>query len=108
MTGAARADGEERIGRRGGPGQEAHHGAAAGLARPTGLRATSGQGHVTLDWDPVPGAAGYLVYRAAGEPYQPLDHGGGDVLAGPAGPYADTPGGPGGVRHHGLAEGAGV
>ncbi len=33
--------------------------------------------NVTLDWDPVPGAAGYLVYRAAGEPYQPLDHGGG-------------------------------
>jgi len=58
MRGEARADWEERIGRRGVPGQEAHHGAAAGLARPTGLRATSGQGHVTLDWDPVPGAAG--------------------------------------------------
>jgi xylan 1,4-beta-xylosidase len=63
----------------------------------------SGQGHVTLDWDPVPGAAGYLVYRAAGEPYQPLDHGGGDVLAVPAGPYADTSGEPGRVRHYALA-----
>src|SRR6516165_6083753 len=77
--------------------------AAAGLARPTGLRAVSGQGHVTLDWDPVPGAAGYLVYRAAGEPYEPLDHGGGDVLAVPAGPYADTSGEPGRIRHYAVA-----
>ena len=62
-----------------------------------------GRGHVTLDWDPVPGAAGYLVYRAAGEPYEPLDHGGGDVLAVPAGPYADTSGEPGRVRHYAVA-----
>ncbi len=103
MTDDARADWEERIGRRGLPGQEGHHGAAAGLARPTGLRAVAGQGHVTLDWDPVPGAAGYLVYRAAGEPYQPLDHGGGDVLAVPAAPYADTSGEPGRVRHYAVA-----
>jgi xylan 1,4-beta-xylosidase len=103
MTDDARADWEERIGRRGVPGQDAHHGAAGGLAPPTGLRAVSGQGHVTLDWDPVPGAAGYLVYRAAGEPYQPLDHGGGDVLAVPAGPYADTSGEPGKIRHYALA-----
>ncbi|HEV2256739.1 MAG TPA: hypothetical protein VGS06_26695 [Streptosporangiaceae bacterium] len=103
MTDNARADWEERIGRRGVPGQDARHGAAAGLAPPAGLRATSGQGHVTLDWDPVPGAAGYLVYRAAGEPYQPLDHGGGDVLAVPAGPYADTSGEPGRVRHYAVA-----
>jgi xylan 1,4-beta-xylosidase len=103
VTDNARADWEGRIGRRGVPGQDAHHGAAAGLARPAGLRAVPGQGHVTLDWDPVPGAAGYLVYRAAGEPYQPLDHGGGDVLAVPAGPYADTSGEPGRVRHYALA-----
>src|SRR5580704_14352129 len=99
----ARADWEERIGRRGGPGQEGHQGAAAGLARPAGLRATSGRGQVTLDWDPVPGAAGYLVYRAAGEIYEPLDHGGGDVLAVPAGPYADTSGEPGRLRHYAVA-----
>jgi xylan 1,4-beta-xylosidase len=103
MTDDVRADWEERIGRRGVPGQDAHHGAAACLARPAAPRAVSGQGHVTLDWDPVPGAAGYLVYRAAGEPYQPLDHGGGDVLAVPAGPYADTSGEPGRVRHYALA-----
>jgi xylan 1,4-beta-xylosidase len=103
MTDGARADWEERIGRRGVPGPEEHGGPAARLARPGGLRATSGRGHVTLDWDPVPGAAGYLVYRAAGEPYEPLDHGGGDVLAVPAGPYADTSGEPGRVRHYAVA-----
>jgi xylan 1,4-beta-xylosidase len=99
----ARAGWERRFGRRGVPGQEGHGAPAAGLARPGGLRATSGRGHVTLDWDPVPGAAGYLVYRAVGEPYEPLDHGGGDVLAVPAGPYADTSGEPGRVRHYAVA-----
>jgi xylan 1,4-beta-xylosidase len=58
-----------------------------------------------LDWDPVPGAAGYLVYRAeaAGGPYEPLDHGGGDVLAVPAGPYADTSVEPGRDRYYAVA-----
>jgi hypothetical protein len=74
------------------------------LAAPAGLRAVPGRGHVTLDWEPVPGAAGYLVHRAddAAGPFEPLDHGGGDVLAVPAGPYGpdpakirtDAPGGP--------------
>ncbi len=111
---AARADWEKRLGPRGaadrgtaprgtaghGTAQDAaahdgtgQRGSAAGsLAPPAGLRATPGRGHVTLDWQPVPGAAGYLVHRAARPrgPYRPLDHGGGDVLAVPAGPYADT------------------
>jgi xylan 1,4-beta-xylosidase len=100
---AARADWEERIGRRGVPGENGHHGPAARLAPPGRLRAVPGRGHVTLDWDPVPGAAGYLVFRAAGEPYEPLDHGGGDVLAVPAGPYVDTSGEPGRVRHYAVA-----
>jgi xylan 1,4-beta-xylosidase len=58
-----------------------------------------------LDWDPVPGAVGYLVYRdgTTGESYQPLDHGGGDVLAVPAGPYADTSGEPGRIRYYAVA-----
>jgi xylan 1,4-beta-xylosidase len=61
-------------------------------AAPGDLHATAGRGQVTLDWSPVGGAAGYLVHRAAhpSGPFQPLDHGGGDVLAVPAGPYADT------------------
>ena len=71
---------------------------------PSGLRAVPGRGHVMLDWAPVPGAAGYLVHRAARAvgPYQPLDHGGGDVLAVPAGPYADTTG-DGGVAYYAVA-----
>ena len=54
----------------------------ARLARP---------GALTLDWDRVPGAAGLLVYRAAGDPFQPLDHGGGDVLARPGRGRTPTP-----------------
>ena len=59
---------------------------------------------MTLDWEPVPGAAGYLVHRAddAAGPYQPLDHGGGDVLAVPGAPYADTSG-DGRVRYYAVA-----
>ncbi|MGP4098520.1 GH39 family glycosyl hydrolase [Nonomuraea sp. KM90] len=33
------------------------------LEAPSGLRAVPGAGHVTLTWDPVPGAIGYLVHR---------------------------------------------
>jgi xylan 1,4-beta-xylosidase len=49
---------------------------------------------VTLDWDPVDGAVGYLVHRAttADGPYEPVDHGGNDVLAVPHPPYVDTSG----------------
>ena len=62
------------------------------LAAPTGLRAASGRGHVTLDWQPVEGAIGYLVQRGSSPhgPFEVIDHGGGDVLAVPAPPYADT------------------
>ena len=98
----ARADWERRIGRRGLPGRDAR---AGRLPRPGGLRAEAGRGHVTLDWDPVPGVAGYLVYYAdrSGGPFEPLDHGGGDVLAVPAGPYADTSGEAGRVRYYAVA-----
>ncbi len=98
----ARADWERQIGRRGVPGLGAR---AGSLPQPGGLRAAPGRGHVTLDWDPVPGAAGYLIYRAdrSGGPFEPLDHGGGDVLAVPAGPYADTSGEAGLVRYYAVA-----
>ncbi|MFI6819023.1 hypothetical protein ACIBG7_41975 [Nonomuraea sp. NPDC050328] len=33
------------------------------LPAPAGLRARPGAGHVTLTWEPVPGAIGYLVHR---------------------------------------------
>ena len=91
LTAGARADWEARIGR------AAAGVAAAGLlAPPAGLRATPGRGQVTLDWDPVDGAVGYLVHRADGAgPLRVLDHHGGDVLAVPHPPYADTTGEPG-------------
>src|SRR5271155_2444520 len=102
---AARADWEHRIGRRGVPGQDSDGGAAVDLPPPSRVRTTPGRGHVTLDWDPVPGAVGYLVYRdgSDGGSYQPLDHGGGDVLAVPAGPYADTSVQPGRLRRYAVA-----
>jgi xylan 1,4-beta-xylosidase len=98
----ARADWERWIGRRGVPGLDAR---ADSWPQPGGLRAAPGRGHVTLDWDPVPGAAGYLVYRGdrPDGPFEPLDHGGGDVLAVPAGPYADTSGDAARVRYYAVA-----
>jgi len=65
---------------------------AADLPAPTGLVALTGRGQVTLHWDPVEGAIGYAVHRATGPsgPFTVVDHGGGDVLAVPHGPYADT------------------
>jgi xylan 1,4-beta-xylosidase len=89
----ARADWAARVGRRtGGVGE------SAGLPpAPTGLRATPGRGQVTLDWDTVPGAAGYLVHRSSTSdgPFRALDHHGLDVLAVPHAPYVDTSGTPG-------------
>lgn len=71
---------------------------AATLPAPTGVRAVSGQGQITVSWQPVPGAIGYAVHRAATPtgPFDVIDHGGGDVLAVPHGPYADTTPGRGG------------
>ena len=36
------------------------------LPAPGGVRAIAGRGHVTVDWQRVDGAAGYLVHRADG------------------------------------------
>ncbi len=113
---AAAADWRERIGRPSPagperPGQE-QAGAdgqaparAGGLPPPAGLRARAGAGHVTLDWERVDGAIGYLVHVAAGAagPFTPLDHGGGDVLAVPAPPLADTTGRAGEPRWYAVA-----
>ncbi|MBM2616103.1 xylan 1,4-beta-xylosidase [Actinoplanes sp. LDG1-06] len=68
------------------------------LPAPTGVSAVAGQGQVTVAWDPVAGAIGYAVHRAASAdgPFEVVDHGGGDVLAVPHGPYADTTPGRGG------------
>ncbi|WP_084958923.1 GH39 family glycosyl hydrolase [Thermoactinospora rubra] len=60
------------------------------LPAPAGLRATPGAGHVTLTWDPVPGAIGYLVHRD-GVPVTQPDV---DVPAVPGCRYVDTGHGP--------------
>jgi xylan 1,4-beta-xylosidase len=89
----ARTDWEERVGRR-----RAGDGApASSLPPPPALRARAGSGQVTLTWSPVEGAIGYLVQRAAaGEgAFEPVDHGGRDVLAVPGPVYCDTTGEPG-------------
>ena len=92
----ARVEWEERIGQR--TGEDAQgRGVKTGLAPPDGLRSESGAGQVTLHWQLVEGAVGYLVHRSespAGS-FEPVDHGGGDVLAVPGPPYCDTTGIPG-------------
>lgn len=71
------------------------------LPPPATLTATAGTGLVRLDWPRVEHALGYLVHRASHQdgPFTPLDHLGGDVLAVPHPPYADTLVEPG-VRYH--------
>lgn len=93
-TAGARQDWEERIGLRSG---DAVSPGLPVLPPPDGVTATEGRGVVSLDWRVVPGAVGYLVHTAPGldGPWTPLDHGGGDVLAVPRPPYADTVSGPG-------------
>lgn len=97
----ARTDWEARIGRRTGGGDAAED----RLAAPAGLVARPGRGQVTVDWAPVPGAAGYLVHRASrvDGPFAPVDHGGRDVLAVPHPPYADTTVRPGAAAWYAVA-----
>jgi xylan 1,4-beta-xylosidase len=67
------------------------------LDPPTGVRAAAGRGQVTVTWDAVAGAAGYLVHRSSTRsgPFEIVDHGGGDVLVIPDCLYADTTAGHG-------------
>jgi xylan 1,4-beta-xylosidase len=91
LAGQARADWTERVGRRTDGGLASLEPLPT-LPPPVGLRARPGVGQVTLDWEPVEGAIGYLVHRgpAAEGRFEPLDHLGRDVLAVPHPPYADT------------------
>ena len=97
----ARAEWNARIDRR--RGSANGHGTA--LPPPARLDAVTGRGHVTLTWDPVPGAIGYLVHRSESPagPFLPLDHGGGDVLAVPHPPFLDTTGRVGRIYHYAVA-----
>jgi xylan 1,4-beta-xylosidase len=85
----ARADWERRIYRRLTDTAAADESLA--LPAPTGVRAESAIGHVRLSWEPVEGAAGYLIERADADGETRLvQHGGSDVPAVPASPFADT------------------
>ena len=86
---SAREDWEQRIYRRLTDTSDAD--ASLALPAPGGLRADPALGHVRLSWDPVPGAAGYLIERTGpdGRP-QILEHGGSDVAAIARPPFADT------------------
>jgi xylan 1,4-beta-xylosidase len=97
----ARQDWEQRIGL---PSDQPLTGIGE-LPPPDDLIAMSGTAFVHLDWTPVEGALGYLVHRAtsADGPFTPLDHLGGDVLAVPRPPYADTMVEPGQTYHYKVA-----
>jgi len=86
---AARTDWERRIYRR--LTDTADADPALALAAPARVTAESAVGHVVLDWLPVPGAAGYLIERVDGDGEARLvQHGGSDVAAVVAPPFADT------------------
>jgi xylan 1,4-beta-xylosidase len=90
-TRAARADWDSRIGLR----SDAEAGLdLPRLDAPTALRASAGRGQVTLDWEPVDGAAGYIIERAAlpDGPWQLLEIGEPEVRPVPHSPFTDTAG----------------
>lgn len=85
----ARSDCDQRIALR---SDEERGFAFPDLDPPKEVSAVGGVGHVTIDWSPVDGAAGYLILRGAGAhgPLEPVDHHSGDVLSVPSPPYVDT------------------
>lgn len=104
---SARADWEARIG----IGSDAEAGLELPtLAAPAGPRASAGRGQVTLDWEPVDGAAGYLIERApsAEGPWELLTIGEPEVRPVPHPPFTDTSGAPGREAHYRVAASASV
>ncbi|HEX7993369.1 MAG TPA: hypothetical protein VF506_05565, partial [Streptosporangiaceae bacterium] len=66
-------------------------GPALAPATTAGLSARPRVGHIELAWDPVSGAAGYLIERAEGtKPFEIVRHGGSDVPAVVGSLFADT------------------
>jgi xylan 1,4-beta-xylosidase len=85
----ARADWEQRIYRR--LTDTSATSEEFALPAPTHVRAVSAVGHVRLSWEPVSGAAGYLIERSGADGQRRLvQHGGSDVPAVPGTTFADT------------------
>ncbi len=106
-AGTARADWEARIGLR----SDAEGGLELPSLEPPGnLRASAGRGQVTLDWEPVEGAAGYIIERApaADGPWELLEIGEPEVRPVPHPPYTDTSGEPGIAAWYRVAAAASV
>ena len=83
---AEQADWEEKS-----HGRTGHFHVGLDLPAPAGLRATPGVGHVRLSWQPVKGAAGYVVQQTGPDGGAAiLDHGGSDVAAVPGTEFACT------------------
>jgi xylan 1,4-beta-xylosidase len=80
------------------------------LGPPTDVRAAGGRGQVTVSWDSVAGAVGYLVHRGPTQsgPFDVVDHGGNDVLVIPDRLYADTTAGQGGDAWYAVSAVTGV
>ena len=103
----ARADWEARIGLR----SDAEGGLELPLLEaPAALRASAGRGQVTLTWEPVDGAAGYVIERARDPdgPWELLEIGEPEVRPVPHPPFTDTSGAPGDEAHYRVAAAASV
>ncbi|WP_424531191.1 GH39 family glycosyl hydrolase [Sphaerisporangium viridialbum] len=102
MTESALTDWRDRIYKRSGEA-----GMAVGVApdAPAGPRASAGAGHVTLEWEPVEGAIGYLVHRgaSAGGPFLTTKQPDVDVPAVPGTRFVDTAVTPGETVHYVVA-----
>ena len=104
---AARVDWEARIGLR----SDADAGLELpSLPAPQRLRASAGRGQVTLAWERVEGAAGYVIERAptADGPWELLEIGEPEVRPVPHPPFTDTGGVPGREAHYRVAAAASV
>ncbi|MDH2427128.1 hypothetical protein [Sphaerisporangium sp. TRM90804] len=102
MTDSALSDWRQRIHRASGEASTAV-GTVPGV--PAGVRASAGAGHVTLEWEPVQGAIGYLVHRAASAagPFLTTKQPDVDVAGIPATRYVDTAVTPGETVHYVVA-----
>jgi xylan 1,4-beta-xylosidase len=104
---SARRDWEARIGLRSDAGADLE---LPVLDAPRNMRARAGRGQVTLSWEPVDGAVGYIIERAASTdgPWELLVIGEPEVRPVPHSPFTDTSGDRGVEAHYRVAAAASV